>query len=239
MLDVKNKDNVENFQIGDKRLKDLFNSKQHFMIVGYGSNANPPQLVDKFKDRNEICDLRIPVLKGCLRNYDIVYSARFSRRGYLPVTITKSSGDTTVEAWANILDEAQLKAMDETEGRCKAYCLAEIPGGFEFNGKTFSPVYTYVAKSGPLLVDGSPMKLAMAHDEGQISKRTQCEIIRDLIPDVAPECEEPDQFVSMIKCNAKKRDCINDKLDSGKCDKEFKPLRNCKKPMPISEMKRA
>ena len=76
--------------------------------------------------------------------------------GSIPATIMPSS-NTVVEAWANLLDEKQLRIMGSTE---KNYYLTKLPCAFKTeNGESFTPAYSYVHKSGAWAPDGVPISL--------------------------------------------------------------------------------
>lgn len=157
---------LEDLRAGDIPLDEMFpDLDKRYMIVGYGSNASPPQLRSKFSTNP-----KMPVLCGTLKDHDIVYAGRRTSKRYIPATITGSKG-TVVEAWANVLDKDQLTTMNESEGCGYAYMLARINGSFELSsGESFSPVYTYISMTGPLLEDGQPVRLGKVHAENTVFK---------------------------------------------------------------------
>ena len=129
--------------------------EDRYLVIGYGSNANPAQLKNKFQGTSSI----FPVFKGRLKNFDIVYASFFSPYGAIPATIDSSKG-TSVEVWASLLDKKQLELMDKTEGREKSYWLVKIDGELILeNGESFSPLYSYVATSGVLTLNHELIRL--------------------------------------------------------------------------------
>lgn len=123
-----------------------------YPIIGYGSNACPPQLAHKFADKNE----KIPILRGRLTNYDIVYGGKSTQYGSIPATIIESPG-TVVEAWIQLLTKEQLEHMTKTESN---YYMVKMDTEFEVeNGEIISPVYAYIHKTGALTINKEPIAL--------------------------------------------------------------------------------
>lgn len=180
-----------------------------YLIVGYGSNANPPQLERKFQGES---DKVHPVLRGGIRGYDAVYSSRITSKGYVPATITKSS-DTMMEVWANLLNEAQLKKMDESERWPNTYGFVELDAEFVLeNGARFTRVYAYVDKCGEFGDDsGKPIRI---RQEGkcncQDAGMTQVEIMQEFRKKLDFDGSD-EEFASNVR-NLGKRNCYNAKL---------------------------
>ena len=124
-----------------------------YPIVGYGSNACPSQISQKFNNKNE----KIPILRGRLKNYDIVYGAKSTNYGSIPATIITSKG-TTVEVWIQLLTKKQLEHLSKTESN---YHLVKINEKIEIeNGEFVSPAFAYIHKSGAFSIDKEPIALA-------------------------------------------------------------------------------
>ncbi len=201
-----NPSRFENSSINGDNLEDYFKCgtplHDRYMIVGYGSNASPPQLKCKYRDRKSI----FPVFKGTLANMDVVYSNKQTSYGSIPATITDSPG-TTVEAWATILDKKQLSIMDKTEGRGKSYFLAKIPGELCLeNGEYFSPVLSYISMAGVLRSDGNPIRLKTIQADGKKFKEyTQKEIFTECTTGMIKILNRGSNFgikFEVIPCNA-------------------------------------
>ena len=195
---------------------------KRYLIVGYGSNANPAQLRDKFGSRcrgtsarqeygppSAAC--RHPVLRGMVRGYDAVYEGRISSNGYAPATLVESPG-TAVEAWANVLDRKQLDVMDCTENRPNTYMLADVGAEFVLeNGAAFSPVYAYVASGGAYMDSGrNHVRVSGA---GALNPKcpgmTQEGILGEFRARLGGDT--PSGFASRIKTEEGRR-CYNDKI---------------------------
>ncbi len=61
--------------------------RQLIPVIGYGSNASPDQLTRKFVSANFPGSAVIPVMKGRLKDYDVVWTPLFVGYGAMPATI--------------------------------------------------------------------------------------------------------------------------------------------------------
>ena len=140
----------------DQKLRDLSAPPigERNMILGYGSNLNPSQLTEKFKDN----DNPLIVLLTTLNHHDIVYMAKISKYGYVPAALEYSK-DTQVNVGINLLDNEQLKTMNKTEG---GYKLQQLNTKVNLCGNLETVKY-YHAKD--LLKDpnDSPIRLKNIH----------------------------------------------------------------------------
>ena len=124
-----------------------------YCVLGYGSNACPAQLYDKFKDTILL------VLRGTITNYDIVYANAITKYGSIPATIIDSPG-TIVEVWATILDEEQLCIMDDSEGRDVSYYLGKLNGKISIDGIGETTAYSYVHAQGAFNYKNKPIRIS-------------------------------------------------------------------------------
>ncbi|MBI2585714.1 MAG: hypothetical protein HYW28_07550 [Rhodospirillales bacterium] len=133
-------------------------------MLALGSNQSPHQLIRKFKDR----DLGpIPVVRGRLHDFDVVYSAHVSRYGAIPATLLPCPG-TRVTLFVTWLDAAQEKHMHETEGH--AYWFGRLDGitlTMEIGGELTS-AFVYVGRRGALARNGAPVALAPVKAENRM-----------------------------------------------------------------------
>ena len=129
------------------------NINNMYCVIGYGSNVCPAQLYDKFKDTIML------ILRGTICNYDIVYANTISRYGSIPATIIDSPG-TSVQVWANILDDNQLDIMDESEGRDISYYLVKLNGTVHIDGLGDIDSYSYVYHQGALNYNNKPIRIS-------------------------------------------------------------------------------
>ena len=162
IIPIKPADSIKNSNTGGVTLSEKLNQldatplEERYCIIGYGSNANPLQLQNKFKDDQNAV---IPVLKATLTGYDIIYANSFAPYGSVPATITESPG-TDVGVWINLLDSHQLKIMDETEGRNTKYWMAKLSGILTMDGtNTHMDPFSYVYTDGILDLGDGPIRL--------------------------------------------------------------------------------
>ncbi len=127
-------------------------------VIGYGSNPAPTQLARKFSSVSASSDVVIPVMKGTLQNFDVVWTPVFVGYGSMPATITPSPG-TDVEVWVTWLDKEAVQVVDRTEHSVHTqrplYVLTTIEGAaFEFDGPDPASMEVYVSCFGPLTING-------------------------------------------------------------------------------------
>lgn len=138
--------------------KSLSQISERKPIIVYGSLRNPPSLYDRFNSdasKNEYIqrahikntygtDL-VPSFHCVLTDYDVVYMAHASKRGYIPITLAHSPG-TVLPILVIFLDERQLKMMDIGEGRDRDfYKLIKLysKGVILENGEILREAYVY------------------------------------------------------------------------------------------------
>src|SRR5919199_3292613 len=80
-------------------------------VLAYGSNASPESLAWKFPDER---DAVLPLLRGRLRDFDVVYSSHITVYGSVPATLQRSEG-TAVETFVAYLTDDQLALVDDWE----------------------------------------------------------------------------------------------------------------------------
>ena len=128
-------------------------------IIACGSNRAPEQLARKYQ--NWPLPLRIPVLCAKLANFDVVYSAHFTRYGAVPATLHPCPS-TIVDVAVQWLTPAELERMDETEGIGINYVRRHLTGiDLEIEGfGTIRAAETYLSRRGPLIHQEAPVALA-------------------------------------------------------------------------------
>ena len=185
--------------------------KDRYMIIGYGSNVNPAQLQLKFENVQGI----IPVLKGKLKDFDVVYAAFFSPYAAIPATIEQAKG-TTVEVWANFLDKKQMEIMDKTEGREKSYWLVKIDTEIILeNGERFSPVYSYLATSGVLSYKENLLRFTGINaDDKKFKDMNEIEVLKILYDKltVIRKFENFEEFIDKLRNDKTYQDRVNEFL---------------------------
>ena len=119
-------------------------------VLALGSNQSPQQLIRKFKDRGLG---PIPVVRGRLHDFDIVYAAHVAAYGSIPATLRHCPG-AAVTLFVNWLDEAQLARMHETETATGNYHFGRldvITLRLEIGGDLTSAfLYDHLAPGQPL-----------------------------------------------------------------------------------------
>jgi hypothetical protein len=121
------------------------------VVLAYGSNSTTRALLRKFEG-----DLHLPVLRGSLDGFDVVYSSHLSAYGSLPVTLHPSPG-TTTETFVTLLDDEQLVRLAETEFN---YAIRRLDGAV-FRGAEIeaeAPI-AFVSRHGAFGLEDEPVRL--------------------------------------------------------------------------------
>lgn len=129
--------------------------------IGYGSNPAPSQLARKYAKQSAIGSAAIPVMKGRLSGYDVVWTPVFVGYGSMPATITPSPG-TDVDIWVTWLSKAFVEHMSETEHIGESlYAFAELTGvDYAFDGPDPQKLRVYISCFGALTVGGETLAVA-------------------------------------------------------------------------------
>jgi len=96
---------------------------ERYPIVAFGSNANPGQLAQKFRDLEGVDQNVVPTMLAKIKRVVPVYAARIGINGYMFTDLFPAGEDVKTTVHVNFLSQPQLEAMDATE---KAYSLCEI-----------------------------------------------------------------------------------------------------------------
>lgn len=167
--------------------------EERFAVLAYGSNASPGQLLRKYENYGL---KNVPVLFGRLVGAEAVYARRTAGNGsYVPATLARKKGSRS--SWITLLTAEQFGAMDASEGRPRAYELAELTRAkFFVSKRQFTPLYTYVSvRNGVMTRAGKPVSLRSARqkransllDSGQtVEKAASACLDYIIIPDLAP-----------------------------------------------------
>ncbi len=131
-------------------------------VLAAGSNQSHEQLHRKF---GHIADCTIPVWRGRLHDFDVVYAAKLTGYGSVPATFQYSPG-TSVTVFVQWLTEAQLLRMHETEAGYDYDRLADIRVTLD-RGGVLTEAYAYTSATGCLALDGQPVALAEIAAEGR------------------------------------------------------------------------
>lgn len=128
-------------------------------VVAHGSNRSPEQLARKYG-----AAATIPVSRGWLAGYDVVYSAHITQYGSVASTLQYAPGTAALVSitW---LDDAQLQRMHETEGP-STYQFGELAGiamALEVGpAATLERASVYLSSNGCLSREGGRTELSSA-----------------------------------------------------------------------------
>lgn len=157
----------EPFLFADGRADPLerFDPAGRTPVLAIGSNRAPAQLARKFAGLGP--GTTIPVTRGRLAGFDVVYSSHFSRYGSVPARLWPAPG-VIVEIGVSWLTPAQLQRMHQTEGAAhyRYDALADLDLEDEHAGRLTS-VMAYVGLRPPLLREGEPVPLAAIAADGR------------------------------------------------------------------------
>ena len=128
-------------------------------VIGYGSDPSAAQLQRKFSRSGFDGPAVIPVMKGRLRDYDVVWSPFFVSYGAMPSTIATSPG-TEVEIWVTWLEEDAVHRMNQSEGAGELYAAGWLRDvEVTLDGPDPQQLRVYVSCYGALTVGGSLLAL--------------------------------------------------------------------------------
>jgi hypothetical protein len=81
------------------------------VVLAYGSNASPPQLVRKFAG---LPHAAVPVVKARAFGLRLTFSAHINPLGYVPAAV-RADPQGRLQTWVTLLDDEQLAVLDATE----------------------------------------------------------------------------------------------------------------------------
>lgn len=146
-------------------------------VLAYGSNSSTRALLRKFAGH-----LHLPVLRGALEEFDVVYSSHLSAYGSVPVTLHPVPG-ARIATFVTLVTDEQLVRLAETEFN---YAIRRLDG-VRFRGEHVEvdgPI-AFVSRHGALGIDGNLVRLVDRPQRGILER------VRDhLAPD-----EELHEFI--------------------------------------------
>jgi hypothetical protein len=152
-------------------------SDDRHAVLAYGSNCSTRALLRKFAG-----DLRLPVVAGELRGFDVVYSSHLSAYGSVPVTLHPEPA-ARLRTFLTLVTDEQLVRLAETEFN---YALHRLDGA-HFGGPAIeveAPL-AFVSRHGALGIEGTPVALR---------ERRQPEML-DRVRDYLAPAEELRDFI--------------------------------------------
>jgi hypothetical protein len=151
-------------------------------VLAYGSNCSTRALLRKFAG-----DLRLPVVAGELRGFDVVYSSHLSAYGSVPVTLHPAPA-ARLRTFVTLVTDEQLVRLGETEFN---YAVHRLDGA-HFGGPAIEvegPL-AFVSRHGALGIDGGPVPLR---------ERRQPEMLERVRAYLAPDESLRDFIVSNVR----------------------------------------
>lgn len=127
-----------------------------YPVITFGSNANPGQLVDKFKTLEGGDRYIVPTLKATIPGAMAVYVARLGLKGYVFADLVPTKDpETAMEVYVNFLSKSQFEAMDASEGAYDV-CKLSRTDIVSDEGILQIPAYLYVGKQKTSDTAGAP-----------------------------------------------------------------------------------
>ncbi|RVU35072.1 hypothetical protein EOI86_19805 [Hwanghaeella grinnelliae] len=180
-------------------------------VLAFGSNQSPERLRQKFGDRD---GHMIPVERGRLQNFDVVYSAHITSYGAVPAMLQVSEG-ASVELAVTWLDDRQLEIMHHSEIRAANYFFAALDDvKLRLSGEeVHTTAFAYVGTRGHLEHDeGGAIALSAVPCEGRrflsMSTAEALEVVRRR----HAADHGPDDFIHAMVANAERRTALQEIL---------------------------
>ncbi|MEM8561864.1 MAG: hypothetical protein AAGF57_06495 [Pseudomonadota bacterium] len=171
-----------------------------YPIVGYGSNPAPAQLSRKFAKEISTGSVVMPVLKGSIEGYDVVWTPLFVRYGGMPATLFPSEG-TNTDIWVNWMTESERARTDETENLSGSWYIrtALPPNIATFRGPAPTVIEVYLSCYGALDLGEGPIAVKAIPARGrQFSAMSS----PDILQAVLHRFSEYDTVVDLVFANA-------------------------------------
>ena len=134
-------------------------------VIAHGSNRAPAQLLRKFGETAEI-----PVTRGWLADFDVVYSAHVTRYGSIAADLRHAPG-VGASVFVTWLTETQLTRMHETELGGENYrygVLEQIDLELEAGPSGgLQAAHVYLSVRGCVAAEGAPLSLAAVDARGR------------------------------------------------------------------------
>lgn len=134
-------------------------------VLAAGSNQSPEQLNRKYGDNG--IDAVIPVQRGRLHDFDVVYAGHLTAYGSVPATF-QHSPRTVVDVFVLWLDDAQLARMHETEGNYTYDHLSDIRLELDGEDQPLAEAYAYTSRVGCLNFQGACVSLKEIEAQGRV-----------------------------------------------------------------------
>ena len=153
-------------------------------LLAYGANASPQVLAEKLA---ALPVEPLPVLRGGLADFDVVYSAHVSPYGAVPSTLQRSPG-TIAPVYVAYPTAEQEEAIVATEPN---YELAQLELEVRTEeGEELSVLDAFVSRHGCLALDGGEVAVAAIEAEGRrFPSLGEIEVLERVRAVLAPELD--------------------------------------------------
>jgi len=173
-------------------------------VLAFGSNQSPERLRQKFGDKDGHV---IPVERGRLQDFDVVYSAHITSYGAVPAML-QVSGGATVELAVTWLDDRQLEIMHQSEINAANYYFAALEDvSLRLSGEeVHTTAYAYVGTRGHLEHDdGGAIALSAVPCEGRRYRSMTTAEALELVRKRHAADHGPDDFIHAMVGDAERR----------------------------------
>ena len=163
-------------------------------VLAYGSNASPAGLGWKFPDEREAV---VPLIRGSMRELDVVYSSHIAVYGSVPATLQSSAG-TEVETFVALLTDAQLELVAGWEINA-TYEAIEVELSLELD-EAPAEVGAFVSRHGCLTAGGAEIAVAdVPATDRRFAAMTQPEVLEHVRSTVAPDVTLDDFVLGNVR----------------------------------------
>ena len=163
-------------------------------MLAYGSNASPAGLGWKFPDERGAV---VPLVRGSMRDLDVVYSSHIAVYGSVPATLQSSNG-TEVETFVALLTDAQLELVAGWEINA-TYETIDADLSLEL-GDPPGEVGAFLSRHGCLTAQGSEIAVADVAATGRrFTAMTQPDVLEYVRSAVAPDLSLDDFVVRNVR----------------------------------------
>lgn len=169
-------------------------------VLAYGSNASPAGLGWKFPDERQAV---VPLLRGAMRDVDVVYSSHIAVYGSVPATLQRSPG-TEADTFVALLTDQQLELVAAWEINASYETLA-IDLSLELGEQPEQPqpqqrTGAFVSRHGCLTAGGAEIAVAEVPARGRrFARMTQPEVLEHVRASVAPELPLDDFILKNVR----------------------------------------
>jgi hypothetical protein len=163
-------------------------------VLAYGSNASPESLGWKFPHERHAV---VPLVRGTMRDLDVVYSSHIAVYGSVPATLQGSPG-TEVETFVAFLTDAQLELVTSWEIN-STYESLDVELELEL-GEAPPRVGAFVSRHGCLTSGGAEVAVAeVPARRRRFATMTQPEVLEHVRASVAPDIELDDFILGNVR----------------------------------------